>query len=132
MASSRYAIPLGAILSLSSLPIHLFLPNIWSHNFAAILLGLISGIYIGSALNSASSKTLIIECGFALFCLSMALLGAVYWVYFIPLAYVFHGFWDYLHHHLLQDNGIPKWYINFCAIYDWIFAAGITLIWIFS
>lgn len=126
----QHPIPFGSVLSLASLPIHWFLPELWSYGFAAILLGAVAGVYVGSALNSSSLSTLLIECAYASLCIGFALLGITVWIYFIPIAYVAHGFWDWVHHYWLHDNPIPKWYINACAVYDLVFAAGLTLIWL--
>ena len=49
------------------------------------------------------------------------------WV--IPAAYLAHGVWDAAHHRHV-DTAMPRWYIPFCALYDWVFAIGLALIWL--
>jgi len=46
-------------------------------------------------------------------------------------ALALHGLWDLLHHRLI-DTEIPRWYIPFCAIVDWVMAASLFIIWNFA
>ena len=51
-------------------------------------------------------------------------LGSPYW---FAVALFAHGLWDFAHHNGLFGAKIPRWYIPFCAVIDWI-AALILLI----
>ena len=44
------------------------------------------------------------------------------WILIVGL--FLHGFWDIAHHNqTFKLVKIPKWYIPFCATYDWTIAA---------
>lgn len=120
---------IGALLALASLPAHFLLPQIISHQLAAIVLTLVAGIYIGFAVQDGRSKAFAIEGCVALIFATAALVGLAVWHWAIVVAYVLHGFWD-LAHHRSVDTAMPKWYVPFCALFDWIFAAGLTVAWL--
>jgi len=119
----------GAVLSLLSLPIHLVLPEAVSIQFAAVILGLVAGIYAGFALQDGRAHILAIEGLAALAFLAFALAGLVWSPWLIPAAYALHGVWDLLHHRRIPTE-MPSWYPPMCAVYDWIFAAGLCAFWI--
>ena len=63
---------------------------------------------------------------------------AARWVtpWIVPVAYVAHGIWDYAHHQgsklasvHLKLVAIPLWYPSFCAVYDWVAAASLAVMW---
>ena len=118
----------GAGLSLATLPVHIVIPHAASVQLAALVLGLVAGVYVGLALNDGRSSRLAVEAGVAAGFLAAALAGVLAWSWAIPLAYVFHGLWDFAHHRLV-DTAIPRWYIPFCALFDWVFAACLTAAW---
>jgi hypothetical protein len=56
------------------------------------------------------------------------------WV--VPIAYIAHGIWDYAHHEGSKFASrswkfvvVPAWYPPFCALYDWVAAATLAVIW---
>lgn len=120
---------IAGFLALVSLPFHFVLPITASHQLAAILLSLVAGVYVGFAVQDGRLKILLIEGLVALIFIGAALAGLWVSAWFIPLAYVIHGFWDYAHHRHV-DTALPKWYIPFCAVYDWIFAIGLSAAWL--
>lgn len=119
----------GAVLSLLSLPFHLVLPEAVSIQFAAVILGLVAGIYAGFALQDGRAHILAIEGLVALAFLAFALAGLIWSPWLIPAAYVLHGVWDILHHRRIT-TATPSWYPPMCAVYDGIFAAGLCALWI--
>ena len=58
---TRHPAVAGAVLSLLSLPVHLVLPEDTSNQFAAVILGLVAGIYAGFALQDGRARILAIE-----------------------------------------------------------------------
>lgn len=119
---------IGALLALVSLPAHFVLPDEISYQLAAVVLTLVAGIYIGFAVQDGRSKALATEGFVALVFSAAALVGLATWHWAIVIAYILHGFWD-LAHHRSVDTAMPKWYVPFCALFDWIFAAGLVLAW---
>jgi hypothetical protein len=110
------------------LPVHLFLAPELSYQLAAITLVLIAGIYIGYAFKDGRVQSILIEFPTALVFSAAAWLGINGYPSFIIVALALHGLWDLMHHNLI-DTEIPRWYIPFCAVVDWIMAASLFVIW---
>ena len=83
---TRHPAIAGAVLSLLSLPIHLVLPEAVSIQFAAVILGLVAGIYAGFALQDGRAHILAIEGLAALAFLAFALAGLIWSPWLIPAA----------------------------------------------
>ncbi|MGH9892906.1 MAG: DUF6010 family protein [bacterium] len=124
-----------AVLSLISLPIHALLDDERSIELASVVVAVIGAIYAGFAIQGGTVCQMVIEGLVASLFLAGALAGLWCTPWVIPVAYVLHGIWDALHH---RSNGhrdlvmIPRWYPPFCAVYDWIFAIGLALLWAFN
>ena len=121
----------GLIGAVITLPLHLILPHALSVQLAAVIVAVIGAIYVGFALQAGSLLDQITESLAASVFLAAALIEL--WVnpWTIPVGYVLHGFWDFAHHRRGHGLGpTPTWYPPFCAIYDWVFALGLTAIWL--
>ncbi|SDR21122.1 hypothetical protein SAMN04515695_3438 [Pseudovibrio sp. Tun.PSC04-5.I4] len=116
------------ILGVIPLPVHFFLPLNISHQFAAIVLVLIAGVYMGYAFRDGRMHVILIELGVACLFAAAGLLGINGYPIAIVFAFSAHGVWDVLHHNFI-DTQMPRWYIPFCAVYDWVAALGLLLIW---
>ena len=121
----------GIVLSLATLPIHLLLDPQRSVEISAVVVAMIGAIYIGFALQKGTVRQIAVEALVAA-CFFAAALAGLWWnPWVIPLAYVAHGLWDSYHH--VRSRGlvaIPRWYPPFCAAFDWIYAAGLTILWL--
>ena len=123
----------GVVLGTLALVPHFVLAERASIAYATILLGVIAGIYVGFALQKGSINQAIVEIAAAIIFALMALLGATVSIWFVPLVYGLHGFWDLAHHG--RKNGdevfvrVPRWYPPFCAVVDWVVAVGLVVIW---
>ena len=124
----RHPARIGAILAIASLPLHFWLPLPASQQLAALVLGLVAGIYIGFAVVDGRLAIFRIEAGVAAIFLSAAVAGLWVSPWLVPAAYAAHGFWDIAHHRHV-GTAMPRWYISFCAVFDWTFAAGLATIW---
>lgn len=71
----------------------------------------------------------LIELVVALGFLIAALAGLWFMPWIIPVAYVLHGMWDYAHRKNSSFVPIPLWYPSFCAVYDFVAAGGLAIIW---
>lgn len=125
---ARLPVQSGIVLGILPIPAHFFLPLELSYQLAAITLVLIAGVYIGYAFNDGRIHTFLIELATAIGFSSAAWLGINGYPSLIILALAMHGFWDLLHHNLI-DTQMPRWYIPFCAVVDWIMAASLFAIW---
>ena len=102
-----------------------------SLGFAAILLGVVAGVYFGFAVMRGSNLQQQIEFNVAFLFVIAALLGLGIGAWFLPAAYLAHGLWDFAHHNgaRLVLVSIPQWYIPWCAIIDGIIGIGLIAVW---
>jgi hypothetical protein len=121
------AIAVGA----GSLAPHFFLPVQASLGFAAVLIGLIAGIYFGFAVMNGSARDQFVEFSVAGLFAVAAIFGLLLSPIILPLAYLGHGLWDLAHHNKsrLSLVAIPQWYVPWCAVIDVIIGAGLIAIW---
>ncbi|OAO00933.1 hypothetical protein A8B75_17195 [Sphingomonadales bacterium EhC05] len=115
-------IALSAIVLGVAIPAHLFLPEDLSQLTIAMIIGIISGAYIGFGAKDGRPHIFVLElCVAALFGI-MAVAGVLGSPYWFAVALFAHGLWDIAHHNGLFGAKIPRWYIPFCAVIDWIAA----------
>ena len=85
------------------------------------LLIVIASYYVLFAVMGASRGALLIEiivaCGFLLF----AVLGFRKNLWFAAAAIIGHGAFDFVHHLLIENPGVPRWWPGFCLAFDVIF-----------
>ncbi len=103
------------------------LPVEWARGATSNLLTLIAAIYVGFALASKGQLGIVKQVTGCAFFVIFALLGlwASWW--FLVTGLALHGFWDLLHHDEKGQGVVPRWYVSFCAVYDWIVALFIAL-----
>jgi hypothetical protein len=121
-------VTIGAVLAIAMIPLHLLVSKTQSEQFAALLLAAIGAIYVEFGQQTGSRAQIVMELTVARGFLSAAVAGLWVTPWIVPAAYSIHGIWDYAH------NGarlapIPSWYPPFCAVYDWVAAAGLVLVW---
>jgi hypothetical protein len=129
MLWARSAGTLGGGLALATLPLHAVLPHQMSVALAALMLAAIGAIYVGFALRDGRTRAIATEIIVAALFFVAATIGLTVEPWAIPVACFAHGLWDAAHHRHV-DTAMPRWYIPFCALYDWVFAAGLALIWL--
>jgi uncharacterized protein (DUF697 family) len=129
MLRARSAGALGGGLALATLPLHAVLPHQMSVALAALMLAAIGAIYVGFALRDGRTRAIATEIIVAALFFVAATIGLTVDPWAIPVACFAHGVWDAAHHRHV-DTAMPRWYIPFCALYDWVFAAGLALIWL--
>jgi hypothetical protein len=66
----------------------------------------------------SSQRTLVIEGVAASAFLLLAVLGFKrnYWL--IVAAFVAHGIFDFVHHSIIENSGVPSWWPGFCLAFD--------------
>lgn len=129
MLRARSAGALGGGLALATLPLHAVLPHQMSVALAALMLAAIGAIYVGFALRDGRTRAIATEIIVAALFFVAATIGLTVEPWAIPVACFAHGLWDAAHHRHV-DTAMPRWCIPFCALYDWVFAAGLALIWL--
>ncbi|MBO0733207.1 MAG: hypothetical protein J2P49_02590 [Methylocapsa sp.] len=127
---------IGAALAIALVPRSLLLSKPHLQQFAALLLAVMGAIYAGFALQKGNLSQIAVEVAAAasFFVGALAALWVSAWV--VPIAYIAHGIWDYAHHEgsklavrSWRFVVVPTWYPPFCAIYDWVAAVTLTVIW---
>jgi hypothetical protein len=130
------AAAIGALLAVATIPLNLILSKAQSEQFAAVILAVMGAIYVGFGLQKGDRAQIATELTVATGFITAAL--AALWVtpWIVPIAYVAHGIWDYAHHQgsklasiPLELVAIPLWYPLFCAVYDWVAAASLAVMW---
>lgn len=86
--------------------------------FYSTVLIVIASYYVLFAVMGGSSRALlgemIVASGFLLF----AVLGFKRSLWFAVAAIVGHGVFDFLHHWIIQNPGVPAWWPGFCLTFD--------------
>ncbi len=128
---ARQPVLTGIAVGIVSLAPHLFLTPQASLAFAAILIGLIAGVYFGFAVVNGSPREQMIEFNVTGLFAVAGLLGLLLWPILLPLAYFGHAGWDFAHHNKsrLRLVAIPQWYVPWCVVIDVIVGAGLLAIW---
>jgi hypothetical protein len=103
------------------------LPPDWARGVASNLLTLIGAIYVGFALASKGQLSVLRQVLGCAFFVTLALLGLWISWWFLVVGLALHGVWDWLHHGAHGHGVVPRWYIPFCAFYDWAVAAFIAV-----
>jgi len=119
---------LSAIALGVAIPAHLLLPEEISRLTIAITIAIIAGAYIGFGANDGRPWVFITELVVAALFGVMALLGVLWSPFMFVAALFLHGVWDLIHHIGFFGASVPRWYIPFCVVIDWIAAAGLYLL----
>ena len=87
-------------------------------SFYPTVLIVIASYYVLFAVMGGSGNTLVIEilvaCGFSL----LALFGFKKNLWLVAAAMVGHGVFDFVHHVLIENPGVPHWWPGFCLAFD--------------
>ena len=121
---------IGAVLALASLPIHLALDPRASIELAAVVVAAVGAIYASFGLQRGTPGQATVEVAVAALFVGAGLAGLWLSAWIIPAAFVAHGVWDTVHHRRAALVAVPGWYPPFCAVYDIVFAAGLTAVWL--
>ena len=119
----------GGALAAASVPLHLLVSGNVSTDLAAVTLATVAAIYVGFALADGRPAIMGLEAGVALLFAMAALAGLTLSRWATIGAFALHGLWDYAHHRGIR-TAMPRWYIPFCAVFDWVFALGLGSIWL--
>ena len=128
-AMATHPLLTGSGLAVLSLPLHLIVSAETSVVLASLTLALIAGVYLGFAFSDGRLSVMLTELFVALAFTAAALAGAMSWPVWIAVALGAHGLWDWAHHRERVPTRMPRWYVPFCAVFDWIYAAGLLGIW---
>lgn len=86
--------------------------------FYPTVLIVIASYYVLFALMAPSGRALVIEILVASGFLLLAIIGYKRNLWLVAIAIVGHGVFDSVHHLLIQNPGVPRWWPGFCLVFD--------------
>ena len=92
-------------------------------SFYPTVMIVIASYYILFAVMNASRNTLLVEILVACVFTALAALGYRTSAWFVVAALVAHGVFDYFHHLVIDNPGVPRWWPGWCLAYDVVFGA---------
>jgi len=78
----------------------------------------VASYYVLFAVMAASGRTLILEISVASGFLLLATIGYKRSFWLVAVAIAGHGVFDLVHHFLIENPGVPRWWPGFCATFD--------------
>ena len=85
--------------------------------YPAVLI-VIATYYVLFASMGASGRVVILESLIATGFLVMAVIGFKSSLWIVVAALVGHGVFDFVHHRLIENPGVPPWWPGFCLAFD--------------
>lgn len=119
----------GAALAAATIAMHFVIGRHAGVAAASVLVGMIGAVYIGFALADGRPRAVVIELLVGWAFGGAALAGLLWSPVAIVAALFAHGFWDLLHRRPGALAATPRWYVPFCAVYDFLAAAGLAFLW---
>ena len=113
---------IGLILSLVVAGFAIIVGFDRDRSFYPTVLIVIASYYVLFAVMGACGPTLLIEIAAASVFLLFAVLGFRKNPWLVSAAIVGHGIFDFLHHLLIENPGVPSWWPGFCLAFDVILA----------
>src|SRR6185437_14455072 len=86
--------------------------------FYPTLVIVVATYYILFAAMGSSTRVLALECLIAGVFLALAVAGFKKSLWLIVIALVGHGVFDFFHHVLIHNHGVPVWWPGFCLSFD--------------
>lgn len=87
-------------------------------SFYPTVLIIVASYYVLFAVIGASRRTLAIEIVVASAFLLIAILGFKRNLWLVAAAIAGHGVFDFFHHWLIENPGVPRWWPGFCLAFD--------------
>ena len=81
----------------------------------------VASYYVLFAVMAASGRTLVLEIAVASGFLLLATIGYKKSLWLVAIAIAGHGVFDLVHHFLIENPGMPRWWPGFCSTFDVIF-----------
>ena len=95
--------------------------------FYPTVLIVVASYYVLFAAAGASTRTLMIEIAVASGFLLLAVAGYKKNFWIVPVALVAHGVFDFVHHFLIFNPGVPRWWPGFCMAFDVVLGIWLTM-----
>ena len=118
---------IGLILSLVVAGFAIIVGFDRERSFYPTVLIVIASYYVLFAVMGASGRTLVIEIAAASVFLLLAVLGFRKNLWLVSAAIGGHGLFDFVHHLLIENPGVPRWWPGFCLAFDVIFGGSLAV-----
>jgi hypothetical protein len=112
----------GLVLSLSVACLAAVVGFDRDRSFYPTLLIVIASYYVLFGVMGASGRTLAIEIAAASVFLGLAIIGFKTNSWLVAGAIAAHGAFDFVHHWIIDDPGVPRWWPGFCLTFDVVLA----------
>lgn len=96
-------------------------------SFYPTVLIVIGTYYVLFAAMGASNRTLVMESLAAGIFLLFAIFGFRRNLWFVVVALIGHGIFDFVHHFFIDNPGVPRWWPGFCLAFDVLFGVFVAL-----
>jgi hypothetical protein len=117
---------IGLVLSLGVACLAVIVGFDRDRSFYPTVLIVIAAYYVLFGAVGASGRTLAIEIAAASIFLLLAIIGFKTSSWLVAGAIAAHGAFDFVHHWIIDDPGVPRWWPGFCMTFDVIFAGSIA------
>ena len=97
-------------------------------SFYPTVLIIIGSYYVLFAAMGASRRTLLAEIVVAGIFLLLAVFGFKRSLWVVVFGSIGHGLFDFVHHFVIDNPGVPRWWPGFCLAFDVVF--GVLLAWL--
>jgi len=97
-------------------------------SFYPVVLIIIACLYLLFAVMAKSTGSLLAECVPALVFVALALLGFWKSPWFAVAGLALHGVFDFFHHAVITNPGVPVWWPGWCLSYDVVAAIYLALL----
>ena len=87
-------------------------------SFYPTVLIVIGSYYVLFATMAASRRTLVLESVVAIIFLLFGVVGFRKNLWFVVVALIGHGMFDFVHHFFIDNPGVPHWWPGFCLAFD--------------
>ena len=92
-------------------------------SFYPVVLIVIAALYLLFAVMAGSTNTLVAEAIPALVFVAIAALGFRKTPWLVVVGLALHGVFDFFHHAMIANSGVPEWWPGWCLAYDVMAAA---------
>lgn len=118
---------IGVILSLAVAGLATVVGFDRERAFYPSIMIVIASYYVLFAVMGASSRTLIIEIVMASVFSLVSILGFRKILWFVVAALIGHGVFDFVHHFVIDNAGVPHWWPGFCLAFDGVLGAWLAV-----
>ena len=109
---------IGILLAIAGIGLAAVIGLARERSFYSTIMIWIASNYVLFALMGGSHQTLILESLLAAGFISAAMIGFKGSLWIVVAALVGHGLFDFVHHQLVANPGVPPWWPGFCLAFD--------------